>query len=216
MAQVFVAFPLPYLPPSSFIPPFPQTATTVTFSKEISEMRNSDQGFGKRRMALNKVTFLLLFSVGTLLFTFSVVERSTEPEESFISRLELRRATLLKHCSTNTKKSSQEQSMKQLHVFGPLKLALKNLHFIRHLPGDLVFCLLKKAGSTSLTHFFTNNLEPADEVAWLDVPDEETQEQIVKSRSSLRVMVYSREICYRPSHIDRELCQESTGPSSHY
>ena len=79
--------------------------------------------------------------------------------------------------------------MKQPHVVGFLKPALKNLHFIRHLPGDLVFCLLKKAGSTSLTHFFTNNLEPADEAAWLDVPDEETEEQIVKSRSSLRVMV---------------------------
>ena len=62
---------------------------------------------------------------------------------------------------------------------------MRNLHFVRNLPGDVVFCLLKKAGSTSLTHFFTNNLEPAAEVAWLDVPDEETQEQIVKSRSSL-------------------------------
>ena len=90
----------------------------------FQRMRTSDQGFGKRRMALNKVTFLLLF--GTLLFTFSVVERSTEPEESFISRLELRRATLLKHCSTKTKKSSQEQSMKQLYVVSFLnKPALK-------------------------------------------------------------------------------------------
>ena len=95
-------------------------------------------------MALNKVTFLLLFSVGTLLFIFSLLGRSTEPEESIISRLELRKATLLKHCSTKTKKSYQEQSMKQLHVVGFLKPALKNLHFIRHLPGDLVFCLLKK------------------------------------------------------------------------
>ena len=79
--------------------------------------------------------------------------------------------------------------MKKLHVVRSPKPVFKNLHFIRNLPGDLVFCLLKKAGSTSLTHFFTNNLEPADEVAWLDGPDEETQEQIVKSRSSLRVMV---------------------------
>ena len=140
-------------------------------------------------MALNKVTFLLLFSVGTLLFISPVLKRSNEPEESIISILELRRATLLKHCSSKTKKSSQELSVKKLPVVSSLKPALKNLHFIRNLPGDLVFCLLKKAGSTSLTHFFTNNLEPADEVAWLDVPDEETQEQIVKSRSSLRVMV---------------------------
>ena len=71
----------------------------------------------------------------------------------------------------------------------PPKPSMKNLHFVRNLPGDLVFCLLKKAGSTSLTHLFTNNLEPADEMAWLDGPDEETQERIVKSRSSLRVMV---------------------------
>ena len=66
---------------------------------------------------------------------------------------------------------------------------MKNLHFVRNLPGDVVFCLLKKAGSTSLTHFFTNNLEPADEMAWLVGPDKITQERIVKSRSSLRVMV---------------------------
>ena len=124
---------------------------------------------------MNKVTFLLLFSVGTLLFISSVLKRSNEPEESIISILELRRATLLKHCSSKTKKSSQELSVKKLPVVSSLKPALKNLHFIRNLPGDLVFCLLKKAGSTSLTHFFTNNLEPADEAAWLDVPDEESR-----------------------------------------
>ena len=149
-------------------------------------MRVSDPCFGMRRMVtLNKVTVLLIFSVGGLLFISSVLERSNKPEESMISILELRRAILLNHCST--KKSSQVQSGKKLQN-SPEPL-MKNLHFIRHLPGDVVFCLLKKAGSTSLTHFFTNNLEPSDEMVWLDGPDEETQEQIVKSRSSLRVMV---------------------------
>ena len=149
-------------------------------------MRASDPGFGMRRIVLNKVTFLLLFSVGGLLFISCVLERRNKPE-SMISILELRRAMLLNHCSTE--KSSQKQSTKKLHVVRSPEPSMKNLHFVRNLPGDLVFCLLKKAGSTSLTHLFTNNLEPADEMAWLDGPDEETQERIVKSRSSLRVMV---------------------------
>ena len=138
-------------------------------------MRASDPGFGMRRIVLNKVTFLLLFSLGGLLFVSCVLERSNNPE-SMMSILELRRALLLKHCSTE--KSSQEQSTKKLHVVRSPEPSMKNLHFVRNLPGDLVFCLLKKAGSTSLTHLFTNNLEPADEMAWLDGPDEETQEQI--------------------------------------
>merc|ERR1712080_444559 len=127
-------------------------------------MRNPKQGFRMRRMVLDKVTFLL-FSLCALLLISSVMERSSQPEEkSLISLLELRRATLLKHCSTKAKKHSSP------------KPSLKNLHFIRNLPGDLVFCLLKKGGSPSLTDFFTNNLEPADEVEWLNGPDEMEQE----------------------------------------
>ena len=104
-----------------------------------------------------------------------------------ISRLEFRRARLLQHCMT--KKSPSLPSINKPDFVGSPEPFMKNLHYIRNLPGDLIFCLLKKGGSTSLTNFFTSNLDPTDEVAWLEGLDKETQEQIVLSRSSLRVMV---------------------------
>ena len=132
---------------------------------------------------LNKVISLLVFTFVGLLFISSVLQRNNRPE-SLISMLELRKARLLKHCSS--KKRSQGPSMTKLNSPEP---PMKNLHFVRNLPGDVAFCLLKKAGSTSLTHFFTNNLEPAEEMTWLVGLDQTTREQIVRSRSSLRVMV---------------------------
>ena len=104
-----------------------------------------------------------------------------------ISKLELRRARLLKHCMA--KKSSNEPTLNKSDFVGSTEPFMKNLHYVRNLPGDLIFCLLKKGGSTSLTNFFTNNLDPTDEVGWLEGLDKETQEQIVLSRSSLRVML---------------------------
>ena len=56
--------------------------------------------------------------------------------------------------------------------------------------GDLVFCLTKKAGSTSLGQFFVNNLEPADEMAWMSpFVDQVEQAKYVESRSSLHSMM---------------------------
>ena len=124
-------------------------------------------------MFLNKVVLLIVFLFCVILLILSLFEKGVN-EESMISRLELRRATMLKHCST--KKVSEVQS-------------LRTVHFLRNLPGDLAVCVLKKAGSTSLNHFFTNNLDSTDEAAWFTPPDKETQQHIVESRSSLRAMV---------------------------
>ena len=143
-------------------------------------------------MFFNKVLPLISFLFCVILLILSLFEKGVN-EESMISRLELRRATMLKHCST--KKVSEVQS-------------LRTVHFLRNLPGDLAVCVLKKAGSTSLNHFFTNNLDSTDEAAWFTPPDKETQQHIVESRSSLRAMVirqfrvakclrYGRYICVK-------------------
>ena len=116
----------------------------------------------------------IIFFAGGLLFISVGLQRSNE-QESMISKLELRRARLLRHCLTQ--KSSPEPSM-------------KNLHYVRNLPEDLIFCLLKKGGSTSLEKFFTSNLDFTDEAVWYaGEVDKEAQEQIVLSRSSVRVMI---------------------------
>ena len=146
-------------------------------------MKISGRGLRMGELGLNKVTFLL-FVFGSFLFFYE--SRGKEPE-SLISVFEQRRSLLLEHCSR--KKSSEEASMRKISNSQSPEPSIKDLHFVRDLPGDLVFCLVKKAGSTSLNTFFLNTLEPADEVAWLHQPDVETQMQIVRSRTSLRVMV---------------------------
>ena len=160
-------------------------------------MKISGRGFRMGELGLNKVTFLL-FVFGSFLFFYE--SRGKEPE-SLISVFEQRRSLLLEHCSR--KKSSEEASMRKISQ-SP-EPSIKDLHFVRDLPGDLVFCLVKKAGSTSLNTFFLNTLEPADEVAWLHQPDVETQMRIVRSRTSLRVMVMRHPfIRFRAPFIDPE------------
>ena len=146
-------------------------------------MKILGRGFRMGELGLNKVTFLL-FVFGSFLFFYE--SRGKEPE-SLISVFEQRRSLLLEHCSR--RKSSEEASMRKISNSQSPEPSMKDLHFVRDLPGDLVFCLVKKAGSTSLNTFFLNTLEPADEVAWLHQPDVETQMRIVRSRTSLRVMV---------------------------
>ena len=116
----------------------------------------------------------IIFFAGGLLFISVGLQRSNE-QENMISKLELRRARLLRHCLTQ--KSSEEPWM-------------KNLHYVRNLPEDVIFCLLKKGGSTSLEKFFTSNLDFTDEAVWYaGEVDKEAQEQIVLSRSSVRVII---------------------------
>ena len=146
-------------------------------------MKILGRGFRMGELGLNKVTFLL-FVFGSFLFFYE--SRGKEPE-SLISVFEQRRSLLLEHCSR--RKTSEEASMRKISNSESPEPSIKDLHFVRDLPGDLVFCLVKKAGSTSLNTFFLNTLEPADEVAWLHQPDVETQMRIVRSRTSLRVMV---------------------------
>ena len=145
-------------------------------------MKVLGRGFRMGELGLNKVTFLL-FVFGSFLFFYE--SRGKEPK-SLISVFEQRRSLLLQHCS---RKKSLEEAMRKMSTSQSPEPSMKDLHFVRDLPGDLVFCLVKKAGSTSLNTFFLNTLEPADEVAWLHQPDVETQMQIVRSRTSLRVMV---------------------------
>ena len=121
--------------------------------------------------------------------TADLVREVVLKQESMISKLELRRARLLKHCLTQN--SSQEPSVKKVDFVGSPESSMKNIHYVRNLPEDLIFCLLKKGGSTSLEKLFTSNLEfEEDLLVWhAGVTDKQTQEQIILSRSSVRVMV---------------------------
>ena len=94
----------------------------------------------------------------------------------------------MKHCAR--KKRSESRAVKNLQRSDSAQRSMKNLHVVENLPGDLVFCLTKKAGSTSLGQFFVNNLEPADEMAWMSpFVDEVEQAKYVESRSSLHSMM---------------------------
>jgi len=129
-----------------------------------------------------------LFTITSSLLLVSLFYRSPQLPESgnesleMVSLFELRRSLLLNHCAQ--KKNSWGGPPQGLP-----KLPLKNLHMVRNLPGDLVFCLLKKGGSTSLNQFFLSNLQPSDEMTWIQTVEEAMQTKILESRSSLRVMV---------------------------
>ena len=128
-----------------------------------------------------------LFTITSSLLLVSLFYRSPQlPESSnesleIVSLFELRRSLLLNHC-TQKKKSLGGSPQ------GLPKLPLKNLHMVRNLPGDLVFCLLKKGGSTSLNQFFLSNLQPSDEMTWIQPVEEAMQTKILESRSTLRVI----------------------------
>ena len=128
-----------------------------------------------------------LFTITSSLLLVSLFYRSPQlPESSnesleMVSLFELRRSLLLNHCAQ--KKNSWGGPPQGLP-----KLPLKNLHMVRNLPGDLVFCLLKKGGSTSLNQFFLSNLQPSDEMTWIQTVEEAMQTKILESRSTLRVI----------------------------
>ena len=128
-----------------------------------------------------------LFTITSSLLLVSLYYRSPQlPESSnesleMVSLFELRRSLLLNHCAQ--KKNSLGGLVQELP-----KLPLKNLHMVRNLPGDLVFCLLKKGGSTSLNQFFLSNLQPSDEMTWIQTVEEAMQTKILESRSTLRVI----------------------------
>ena len=129
-----------------------------------------------------------LFTITSSLLLVSLFYRSPQlPESSnesleMVSLFELRRSLLLNNCAQ--KKNSWGGPPQGLP-----KLPLKNLHMVRNLPGDLVFCLLKKGGSTSLNQFFLSNLQPSDEMTWIQPVEEAMQTKILESRSTLRVMM---------------------------
>ena len=53
-----------------------------------------------------------------------------------------------------------------------------------------MFCLPNKAASTSISHFFMNNLDTEDQNIWLDsVISESLQQRVLKSVTATRVMV---------------------------
>ena len=140
-------------------------------------------------MALKRVTLLLLITISIFFSISSLRESSTKSKElEMISLFELRRSRLLKHCAR--KKRSESGAVKNLQGSNSTEPPMKNLHVVENLPSDLVFCLTKKAGSTSLGQFFVNNLEPADEMAWMSpFVDQVEQAKYVESRSSLHSMI---------------------------
>ena len=157
------------------------------FYSELSLKPFNSKDFRHFRGMLRFNQGFIIFFAGGLLFISVGLQRSNE-QESMISKLELRRARLLKHCLTQN--SSQEPSVKKVDFVGSPEASMKNIHYVRNLPEDLIFCLLKKGGSTSLEKFFTSNLDFTDEAVWYaGEVDKEAQEQIVLSRSSVRVIV---------------------------
>ena len=144
---------------------------------------------GRKGIALKRVTFLLMITISIFFTISSLRESSTKSKElEMISLFELRRSRLLKHCAR--KKRSESGAVKNLQGSNCTQRSMKNLHVVENLPTDLVFCLTKKAGSTSLGQFFVNNLEPADEMAWMSpFVDQVEQAKYVESRSSLHLMM---------------------------
>ena len=114
----------PYLPCSSSVLPFPQTAIfpnsriirrkQAIYKRDFGNESLWPRIWNEKDCVQQSDFFVVVFSVGCRLFISSVLERSIKPDKSMISILELRRAILLKHCST--KRSSQEPSTKKLHV----------------------------------------------------------------------------------------------------
>ena len=123
-------------------------------------MKILGRGFRMGELGLNKVTFLL-FVFGSFLFFY---ESRRKGPESLISVFEQRRSLLLEHCSR--RKSSEEASMRKISQSS--EPSIKDLHFVRDLPGDLVFCLVKKV---------------------YHLPRE--KEEIVKKREKLRALFLS-------------------------
>ena len=139
---------------------------------------------GRKGITLKRVTFLLMITIISIFFFISSLrESSTKSKElEMISLFELRRSRLLKHCARKKRSESGEVNSREP--------PMKNLHVVENLPSDLVFCLTKKAGSTSLGQFFVNNLEPADEMAWMSpFVDQVEQAKYVQSRSILHSMI---------------------------
>merc|ERR1712038_298807 len=94
------------------------------------------------------------FSVACLLLGHQIAEMGKQPAEKHLEAIfALRRARILRFCQ------------KEKNLSHPPSPPLF-LHHIEDLPGDLIFCVPKKAGSVSLYKFFAKNAEYNDYMSW--------------------------------------------------
>ena len=125
-----------------------------------------------------------------------------EPSVSLTRVMEARRSLLLNHCirkarsqnvsttrDCETGGADEECRRQKEKIFPPLR----HLNYIQNLPGDLVFCIPLKAGSSSLNQFMVKNVDSGDFQTWYNETKKSTDnklvEELVERGGTSRVMV---------------------------
>ena len=138
---------------------------TTFFGKYQVEARAIPRAVRRNKNA----TVFFLFLTSATFFSVSIVRRYTSAPSISLTRVfEARRSLLLHQCirkgqTANCDNDSNNGCRRRREdIFPPLR----HLKYIQNLPGDLVFCIPLKAGSSSLNSYIFTNIDAADFQTW--------------------------------------------------
>ena len=166
---------------------------TTFFGKYQVEARAIPRAVRRNKNA----TVFFLFLTSATFFSVSIVRRYTSAPSISLTRVfEARRSLLLHQCirkgqTANCDNDSNNGCRRRREdIFPPLR----HLKYIQNLPGDLVFCVPLKAGSSSLNNYIYTNVDAADFQTWYNETKKKTigdkyVEEMLDQGGTTRVMV---------------------------